>query len=89
VWFDIDFDNMGEFEFYLTSPYNTTTKLLHGDNALTTTSLNGGSYNFRLSSAAFVDENSNGNWVIKVVDTNGNNQTNRKINKIKLQIIGH
>lgn len=89
VWFDIDFDNMGEFEFYLTSPSGTTTKLLHGDNALTTTSLNGGSYNFRLSSAAFVDENSNGNWVIKVVDTNGNNQTNRKINKIKLQIVGH
>jgi subtilisin family serine protease len=89
VWFDLAFDNMGEFEYYLTSPNNTTTKLLHGDNALDTRSLAGGVYNFRLSSVAFIDENSNGNWVIKVVDTDENNQTNRTINKIKLQIVGH
>ena len=89
VWFDASLDNLGEFEFYLTSPAGTTTKLLHNDNALGIQSISSGAYNFRLSSVAFVDENSAGDWNVTVADRYENNQTNRTIENIKLQIVGH
>ncbi len=89
VWFDASLDNLGEFEFYLESPVGTITKLLHNDSALASDNISNGAYNLRLSSVAFVDENSTGGWIVKVADRDANNQTNRTITNIKLQIVGH
>ncbi|MCK5111883.1 MAG: S8 family serine peptidase [Arcobacteraceae bacterium] len=86
VWLDMTFDDIGDVEFTLESPAGTVTKLLHSDNALGNTDISG---EYRLSSVAFVDENSAGNWIVKVADKNINNQTNRTINSIKIQIVGH
>ncbi len=83
------FDNLGEFEFYLTSPSGTITKLLHNDNGAGDLNINNST--FRLSSTAFIDENSIGDWSIKIADRDANTQTsaNRTITKIELQIVGH
>ncbi len=89
IWFDGNLDNLGEYEFTLTSPAGTITQLLHYNSALDDEDLTSGDYDFRLSSVAFVDENSSGDWIVKVADLNSNNQTNRTIKNIKLQIIGH
>jgi subtilisin family serine protease len=88
VYIDATFDNLGEFEFELTSPAGTTTKLLHSNNALGNENING---EFRLSSVAFIDENSGGDWIVTIRDKGFNNQLDikRTLNKIKLQTIGH
>lgn len=88
VWIDADFDNIGEVEVNLISPAGTSSKLLHSNSGLGGMNIVAGTY-FRLSSVAFVDENSAGNWVVKIADRNSSNQTNRIINNIKLQIVGH
>jgi subtilisin-like proprotein convertase family protein len=87
VWFDLSFSDLGEFEFFLTSPSGTTTKLLHYDNALYDNSLVDDT--LRLSSWAFVDENSNGIWKIKVAHRDNSGAAHRTINNIKLQIVGY
>jgi subtilisin family serine protease len=88
VWIDAKYDDIGDIEVSLTSPAGTTSKLLHGNNGLGVEDLSNGTF-VRLSSVAFVDENSTGNWIVKIADLNGTNQTNRTIHNIKLQIVGH
>jgi kexin len=88
VWINADFDNIGDLEVKLTSPSGTTSKLLHGNSGLGNIDINSGT-SFRLSSVAFVDENSTGNWIVGVSDKNSSTQINRTINNIKLQIVGH
>ena len=47
-------------------------------------------YKFRLSSVGFLDEDSYGTWQVEISDKNiSNNQVNRTISKIKLEILGY
>jgi subtilisin-like proprotein convertase family protein len=85
VYLNGTIDNFGEIELKLTSPSGTTTKLLHSDNAVGTFSLD---EEMRFSSVAFLDENSSGVWTFNIADKNENNQTNRSLTNVRLQIIG-
>jgi subtilisin family serine protease len=85
VYIDGNIDNFGEIELKLTSPNGTTTKLLHSNNSVGTASLNSET---RFSSVAFLDENSSGVWTVNIADKNSNNQTNRSLTNVRLQIIG-
>jgi subtilisin-like proprotein convertase family protein len=45
---------------------------------------------FRLSSVAFLDENSSGDWKLEITDKNTNNTpSNKTINSVKLEIVGY
>jgi subtilisin family serine protease len=85
VYIDGNIDNFGEIELKLTSPSGTTTQLLHSNNSVGTISLN---EEVRFSSNAFLDENSSGVWTVNVADKDSNNQTNRSLTNVRLQIIG-
>lgn len=89
VWFDADFDNLGEFEFYLISPAGTKVKLLHYNNGFETYDISSSDFELRLSSVAFIDEQSQGEWKVIIADRNSNNQQNRILKRLKLSIIGH
>jgi subtilisin-like proprotein convertase family protein len=89
VYLDVNLDNSGDYEYNLISPAGTTTQLLHGNNAL---NLQSPSLDdtFRLSSVAFLDENSSGDWKLEITDKNtNNNPTNKLLRGVKLEIVGY
>ena len=95
---DGNIENIGEYEFTLTSPSGTTTQLIHGDNASRNYHLNSSEFIlqysssdvYRLSSQAFLDEKSNGTWIVGISDKNtASFQNNKLLRKVKLEIIGH
>ncbi|KIM10023.1 MAG: hypothetical protein KU38_08275 [Sulfurovum sp. FS08-3] len=89
---DSDHRYASDLAIYLVSPSGTKTQLLDQNtisskaSTLETTAdwMNGG---FRLSSAAFVDEISKGEWQVEIVDKSmGDSGT---VNTLKLKIYGH
>lgn len=95
-WVEVTIDNNGtyasDYEISLISPALTQTLLMQGNNFASDPEygshgpawMNGG---FRFSSAAFLDESSQGVWCVNIKDINlGDSGT---VKNIKLQIYGH
>lgn len=80
----------GDLEIFITSPSGTKTKLIQGNNILKSAGeYTSGFYNGngRLSSVAFIDENSYGDWTVTVKDLALYDAG--MLENIKLEIIGH
>jgi len=86
---DIDSNGASDLDIYLTSPNGTKVLLVKhgtkiGDVFIPVQNwMKGG---FRFSTGAFLDENSNGNWKVEIIN-NGNKSATLK--KIELKIHGH
>jgi subtilisin-like proprotein convertase family protein len=87
LYTNLNVADFGKFEFKLTSPSGTTTKLLHFNNPYNNIAING---EIRLSSVAFMKENSQGNWTVTITDKRQTTykESPRQINSLKLHIIG-
>jgi len=86
---DLDSQNASDYDIYLSSPSGTKIMLLKhgteiGANYIPTKNwMNGG---FRLSTGAFLDENSLGDWNLEIVNTKTGIAT---LKSVKLKIYGH
>lgn len=88
----INSDSLEDVQISLVSPNapNVESILLHENNALGTSATTYGNtvkgyFNtgFRLSTVAFMDENSNGTWQVKI------KASNATLNRLDLEIVGH
>ena len=86
---DLDTNSASDYDIYLKSPSGTEILLMQhgtkiGASFIPDTSwMKGG---FRFSTGAFLDEDSIGEWNLKIVDTKSNNAT---LKSIELKIYGH
>jgi len=86
VYPNITHTYQGDLEITLTSPSGVKTELVQYSNVLRSANkhYNG---NGRLSSSAFIGENSNGNWIVTIKDKVA--LDTGKVNSIKLEVVGH
>jgi len=89
---DINSTNASDYKVYLVSPSGTKIKMLRGGSICgdsmfipTCNWMNGG---FRVTTPAFIDENSNGTWRVEIDNVN-NNAKNDILKSLKLKIYGH
>ncbi len=86
---DLDSTNASDYDIFLISPSGTKIKLLNHDTKIgaafipDTNWMKGG---FRLSTGAFLDEDSIGEWKLQIVDTKSNSAT---LKSLELKIYGH
>ncbi len=86
---DLDAQNASDFDIYIISPSGTKVLLVKhgteiGDNFIPVKNwMRGG---FRFSTGAFLDENSLGNWSLKIVNRNSGSAV---LNSIKLKVYGY
>jgi subtilisin-like proprotein convertase family protein len=86
---DLDSTNASNYDIFLISPSGTKIKLLNHDTKIgaafipDTNWMKGG---FRLSTGAFLDEDSIGEWKLQIVDTKSNSAT---LKSLELKIYGH
>jgi kexin len=78
-----DHEYAGDLEIYLTSPSGITTRLMLGNNKIKHSLKDG----FRYGSVAFMDENSEGIWTLKVIDKEENKKI--KFEKLNFEVFGH
>jgi kexin len=86
---DLDTNNASDYDIYLKSPSGTEVLLIKSGTKIgasfipDTNWMKGG---FRFSTGAFLDEDSIGEWRLKIVDTKSNSAT---LKSIELKIYGH
>jgi len=89
VTIDIDTQNASDFNIYLTSPSGTKTKLVGSGTKIGEQFIPYPNWmlgGFRFGAAAFLDEDSIGDWHIEIVDTKRNNST---LHSAELVIYGY
>jgi len=87
-WVEITIDNnstqASDYQIELTSPQDTTTTLISASSYIDGNWMNGG---FRFATPAMLDENAQGDWHIKITDTQSGHTGSLK--SIRLKIYGH
>ncbi|QSZ40913.1 S8 family serine peptidase [Sulfurimonas aquatica] len=80
AWVDITHACIGQLKIKLTSPSSTVVNLAYADG------ISGKYEQWRFGAAHFLDENSNGEWKLEVIDPNGG--CNGALNEFSLKIYG-
>ena len=86
---DLDTTNASDYDIYLTSPSGTEVLLIKSGTKIGASFIPDSNWmkgGFRFSSGAFLDEDSIGEWQLKIVDTKSNSAT---LKSVELKIYGH